>query len=148
MNYWNNWLLLNSCCNGRVICKIAIPAIRVRFPGDSKSFSLFESLKICHIFISNSYACGLQIFLTLFAPRGICRHKETPGTVKNAKDQLTRNSLSYETRPRSHWHVHCPSPVPNSVPRINCLLSNFYFCANWSVVPCQMVGLEGPMGSW
>ena len=37
---------------------------------------------------------------------------------------------------------------PNSVPRINCLLSNFYFCANWSVVPCQMVGLEGPMGSW
>ena len=37
---------------------------------------------------------------------------------------------------------------PNSVPRNNCLLTNFYFCANWSVVPCQMVGLEGPMGSW
>ena len=37
---------------------------------------------------------------------------------------------------------------PNSVPRNNCLLTNFYFCANWSVVPCQMVCLEGPMGSW
>ena len=34
---------------------------------------------------------------------------------------------------------------PNAVPRINCLLSNFYFCANWSVVPCQMIGLEGPV---
>ena len=34
---------------------------------------------------------------------------------------------------------------PNAVPRINCLLSNFYFCANWSVVPCQMKGLEGPV---
>ena len=31
----------------------------------------------------------------------------------------------------------------NAVPRINCLLSNFYFFANWSVVPCQMIGLEG-----
>ena len=37
---------------------------------------------------------------------------------------------------------------PNSVPRINTLLSNFYICANWYVVPCQMVGLKGPMGSW
>ena len=34
---------------------------------------------------------------------------------------------------------------PNAVPRINWLLSNFYFCANWSVVPCQMRGLEGPV---
>ena len=55
---------------------------------------------------------------------------------------------------------------PYSVSRINCLLSNFYFCAYWSIVPCQVayrfpwgqgvayrvpggqgVGLEGPRGS-
>ena len=37
---------------------------------------------------------------------------------------------------------------PNSVPRINTLLSNFYIFVNSFVVPGPMVGLEGPMGSW
>ena len=55
-----------------------------------------------------------------------------------------------KTRPRSPWHVGPCGTLPlalkpNAVPRINWLLSNFYFCANWSVVPCQMIGLEGPV---
>ena len=43
------------------------------------------------------------------------------------------------------WRTLPLALKPNAVPRINCLLSNFYFCANWSVVPCQMIGLEGPV---
>ena len=41
------------------------------------------------------------------------------------------------------WFIKSKDCRQNLFPEVN-----FYFCANWSVVPCQMVGLEGPMGSW